>query len=131
MSSQRLQRMAGHSARLLTCGYAMLAQVDCCAHDGVNMDKELPPDLQAWVEARKRHRLSHAHVAMARELGFNPKKLGKIDHQEPWKAPLQTFIEQLYRKRFGKDRPDVVMSIEERAAAIKAKKLAQKARRSA
>jgi hypothetical protein len=27
---------------------------------------------------------------MARELGLNPKRLGKIDnhHQEPWKMPL-------------------------------------------
>jgi hypothetical protein len=27
---------------------------------------------------------------------------------------LPEFIEHLYRKRFGKDRPDVVVSIEER-----------------
>lgn len=54
---------------------------------------------------------------MARELGMNPKKLGKIDNhrQEPWKVPLPQFIEHLYFKRFGKRRPDVVVSIEERA----------------
>lgn len=47
--------------------------------------------LQAWIDARKRHRLSHAHVQMARELGPNPMKLGKVDHhkQEPWKSPFQ------------------------------------------
>jgi len=47
--------------------------------------KALPPKHQAWVEARRRHRLSHAHVQMARELGMNPKKLGSIDNhdQEP------------------------------------------------
>ena len=52
---------------------------------------------------------------MARELGLNPKKLGKLDNhrQEPWKLPLPAFIEQLYRKRFGKDRPDVVLSLED------------------
>jgi hypothetical protein len=52
---------------------------------------------------------------MARELGLNPKKLGKLDNhrQEPWKVPLPAFIEQLYRKRFGKDRPDVVLSLED------------------
>jgi len=51
--------------------------------------------MQAWIDARKRHHLSHAHVQMARELGMNSKKLGKIDNhgQEPWKAPLREFIE--------------------------------------
>ena len=41
---------------------------------------------------------------MARELGMNPKKFGKIANhkQEPWKAPLPVFIEDLYFKRFGK-----------------------------
>ena len=54
---------------------------------------------------------------MARELGLNPRKLGKLDNhrQEPWKLPMPAFIEQLYRKRFGKDRPDVVLSLEDRA----------------
>ena len=70
--------------------------------------------LQDWIVARKRHRLSHAHVQMALELGMNPKKLGKKDNhkQEPWKAPLPEFIEHLYFKRFGKERPDVVLSVE-------------------
>jgi tetratricopeptide (TPR) repeat protein len=53
---------------------------------------------------------------MARELGMNPKKLGKIDNhdQEPWKMPLRQFIEHLYFKRFGKERPDTVLSIEDK-----------------
>ena len=72
--------------------------------------------MQAWIDARKRHHLSHAHVQMARELGMNPKKLGQIDNHrhEPWKMPLRQFIEHLYLKRFGRDRPDNVMSIEDR-----------------
>ncbi len=72
---------------------------------------------QMWIDARKRFRLSHAHVQMARELGLNPKKMGKLDNhdQEPWKLPLPSFIEHLYVKRFGKTRPEVVLSIEERA----------------
>lgn len=72
--------------------------------------------MQAWIDARKRYRLSHAHVQMARELGMNPKKLGKIDNhnQEPWKMPLKNFIEHLYFKHFGKGRPDPVLSIEEK-----------------
>lgn len=33
----------------------------------------IPPKLQAWIQARKRHHLSHAQVQMARELvGTNP-----------------------------------------------------------
>jgi hypothetical protein len=90
--------------------------------------KKLPQNLQDWVEARKRHHLSHAHVQMARELGMNPRKLGKLDnhHQEPWKAPLPQFIEDLYFTRFGRERPEVVRSIEERARAQHAKKAARK-----
>lgn len=78
----------------------------------------LDPTLQAWLEARRRHHLSHAHVQMARELGMNPRKLGALDnpHQEPWKLPLPQFIAALYEKRFGRRRPEVVQSIEERAA---------------
>lgn len=90
--------------------------------------QRIPPVLQAWIEARKRHHLSHTHVQMARELGLNPAKLGKIDNhrQEPWKAPLPEFIEHLYRKSFGKDRPDVVLSIEERARKDEKKKAAKR-----
>ncbi len=79
--------------------------------------KGISPRLQVWIEARKRHHLSHAQVQMARELGMNPAKLGKLDNhdQEPWKLPLPQFIEHLYEKRFGKSRPDVVLSIEDRA----------------
>lgn len=79
--------------------------------------KKSDPKLEAWIAARKRHHLSHAHVQMAREMGLNPVKLGKIDnhHQEPWKAPLPEFIESLYEKRFGRRRPDKVLSLEELA----------------
>ena len=72
--------------------------------------------MQDWIAARKRHHLSHAHVQMARELGMNPKKLGKIDNhkQEPWKLPLPRFIEELYEDRFGKERPDLVLSTEDK-----------------
>jgi hypothetical protein len=52
---------------------------------------------------------------MARELGMNPKKFGKIanEKQEPWKKPLPAFIEDIYLKRFGRDSPADVKSIEE------------------
>ncbi|MGH7822521.1 MAG: hypothetical protein ACREQ9_22395 [Candidatus Binatia bacterium] len=90
--------------------------------------RKLSQNLQDWIEARKRHHLSHAHVQMARELGMNPKKLGKLDNhdQEPWKAPLPQFLEDLYFKRFGGDRPEVVMSVEERTRAKEAKRAARK-----
>lgn len=72
--------------------------------------------MQAWIDARKRHHLSHAQVQMARELGMNPKKLGKLDNhdQEPWKMPLRQYLEHLYFKRFARERPDVVLPIEEK-----------------
>ena len=84
--------------------------------------------MQAWIDARKRHHLSHVQVQMARELGMNPAKLGKLDNhkQEPWKLPLPQFIEELYVKRFGKTAPDTVMSIEERARHRQQKKDARR-----
>jgi hypothetical protein len=85
--------------------------------------KRLPDKLQAWVDARKKHRLSHAHVQMARELGLNPKKFGSYDNhkQEPWKVPLPEFIEDLYVKRFKRSRPERVLTIEEIAQKAEAK----------
>ena len=81
------------------------------------MGRGLPQQDQVWVEARRRFRLSHAQVQMARELGMNPKKLGKLANhrQQPWKEPLPQFIESLYLKRFGQERPAIVLSVEERA----------------
>jgi len=88
--------------------------------------KKKKPDqkMQAWIDARKRRHLSHAQVQMARELGMNPKKLGKLDNhdQEPWKIPRRQYIEHLYFKRFGKERPDLVLSIEEKIRRDKEKK---------
>ena len=83
---------------------------------------------QEWVAARKRHHLSHAHVQMAAELGMDPRSLGKLDNhrQEPWKLPLPEFIEQLYAKRFGRERPAEVLSVEERARRRAAHKAAKK-----
>lgn len=92
--------------------------------------KNANPKMQAWTLAQKRHHLSHAQVQMARELGMNPAKLGKLDNhkQEPWKLPLPQFIEELYFKRFGRTAPGVVMSIEEQA---RRKREQEKVRRAA
>ena len=93
--------------------------------------KRLPQQYQVWVDARRRHHLSHAQVQMARELGLNPRKLGSIDNhrQEPWKRPLPEFIEELYRKRFGRAQPDDVVPVEEHARRKAQRKAERAARR--
>jgi hypothetical protein len=72
-------------------------------------------DLDAWIEAKKRFRLSDTQIQMARELGMNPKKFGSLANhkQEPWKTPLPVFIEECYFKRFHRDKPEVVKSLEQ------------------
>jgi hypothetical protein len=59
---------------------------------------------------------------------LNPKKFGKlVNHrQEPWKLPLPQYIEHLYSKRFGKEMPENVASIEERLKQKAANKLARR-----
>jgi hypothetical protein len=90
-----------------------------------------PSDLLSWLEARKRHRLTDAHVQMARELGLNPGKLGGLDNhrQELWKAPLPQFIEQCYLKRFGIDQPAEILSLEDWVARKQARRERKKADR--
>ena len=80
--------------------------------------------LEKWQAAQKRYGLSNRHVQMARELGLNPDKLGKIDNhgQEPWKAPLPQHIENLYFKRFTRSEPSDIKSIGELLANEVAKK---------
>jgi hypothetical protein len=79
------------------------------------MAKKMSDSLQIWIDARKKFHLSHAHIQMARELGMNPKKFGSLANhkQERWKAPLPEFIEEIYFKRFGRTRPERVMTIKE------------------
>ncbi len=63
---------------------------------------------------------------MARELGLNPKKLGRVDNpdQEPWKQPLPQFIEHLYFKRIGRERPESIVRMEKRRQLEDKKKVA-------
>jgi hypothetical protein len=84
--------------------------------------------LEKWQAAQKQHRLSDTHVQLARELGLNPDKLGKIDNHKPetWNAPLPQFIEEIYFKRFKKTAPAIVKSIKELIADEKTKKERQK-----
>src|SRR5262245_26918431 len=94
---------------------------------------KIPDKLQIWIDARKKHRLSHAQVQMARELGLNPRKFGCVanNKQEPWKEPLPQFIERLYIKHFGKTAPDRVISIEEHLAGDQRKKKEKRERKQA
>ena len=81
-------------------------------------------NLEKWIVAQKKHRLSDKHVQMARELGLNPDKLGKIDNhkQETWKAPLNEFIEDIYLKHFKKSEPDNIRSLKQTQEDNKRKK---------
>lgn len=87
--------------------------------------------------AQKRHHLSDMQVQMARELGFKPDSLRKIDNhkQEPWKTPLPQHIENLYEKRFKRSEPEVAkplkQQLKEDAIKREAKKKAKDAKRKA
>lgn len=52
--------------------------------------------LEKWLVAQKRHRLSDRQVQMARELGLNPDKLGKIDNHKA--RGLESSASTVYRK---------------------------------
>ena len=87
--------------------------------------------LEKWMVAQKRHRLSDKQGQMARELGLNPDKLGKIDNhkQEGWKAPLPQFIESIYFKRFKRENPETVKPLKQIMAEMEVKKKQQKAKK--
>ncbi|MDD5369325.1 MAG: hypothetical protein PHQ40_09575 [Anaerolineaceae bacterium] len=89
----------------------------------------VPERVQIWIEVRRRYHLSDAQIQMARELGLNPHKFGKISNekQEPWKTPLPQFIESIYLKRFHKSQPDVIQSLKEIIQAQQEKKAEKKA----
>ena len=69
--------------------------------------KKIPEKYLPWIEARRRFHLSDARIQMARGLGLNPEKFGGLANtkQEPWKAPLSEFIEELYFQRSRKAGP--------------------------
>ena len=88
----------------------------------------IPNKLRPWIAARKKYRLSHAQIQMARELGLNPKKFGGMANhkQEQWKAPLPNYIEYLYEKRFNKEEPDNIRPLEVRDAEKRKRKAQNK-----
>ena len=85
-------------------------------------------NIDKWIVAQKKHHLSDKHVQMAREMGLNPDKLGKVDNhnQEPWKAPLKEFIEDIYFKQFKKSEPENIRSLKQILEDEKIKKLKRK-----
>jgi hypothetical protein len=80
--------------------------------------------IEKWIDAKRKFKLSDKHVQMAREIGLNPDKLGKLNNhkQEPWKVPLKDYIEELYFKHFKKSEPDIIRPIEQIISDKKIKK---------
>ena len=78
----------------------------------------IPHKFLPWIAARKKYKLSHAQIQMARELGMNPKGLGGFvpNEKQPGKMPLPQYIEMLYAKQFRRPEPKVVKTMEELAA---------------
>jgi hypothetical protein len=62
-------------------------------------------------------------------LGWTQKSSGSWTAitKEPWKLPLPQFIRRLYFKRFGRERPNAVRSIEEMIVPVQAKEQSKKA----
>ncbi|MFG6115532.1 hypothetical protein ACGTN9_10100 [Halobacillus sp. MO56] len=56
-----------------------------------------------WAEAKKRCRLNHEDIQMAKELGMSPKSLVKNipSPKQQWKAPVKVWIRNMYDKKFG------------------------------
>ena len=81
---------------------------------------KIPEKLQPWIEARKKYRLTHEQIQMARELGMKPSGLDEaILYALCGKQSLSQYIGDCYRKRFKKAHPDDVRSIEERVVTKK------------
>jgi hypothetical protein len=101
--------------------------------DRMVTEKQFAAKLQPWFEARRRFKLNNAQIQMARELGMNPKKLGSLDNhkQERWKAPLPEFITECYRKRFGRNGPLQIRSLEEMIQAEHKRRVDKQARKQA
>jgi hypothetical protein len=56
----------------------------------------------------------------------SPRRVGRGKGTRSWKLPLPVFIEELYRKRFGRARPEYVLSIEEHARRQEKKRAAKR-----
>jgi len=70
------------------------------------MGKKPGKNSDEWQEAKRRCKLSDEEVRMAKELGMKPHSLIKNipAKSQPWKAPVNEWIRDLYAKRFGQER---------------------------
>lgn len=86
---------------------------------------------QVWIDARKRHKLSHATVHMARQLGMTPEGVDKLARasQHPGKPMLADVIAKRYLEKFGRPGPPQVLSIEQMAEREGQKRAEQRARK--
>jgi len=86
---------------------------------------------QVWIDARKRHKLSHATVHMARQLGLTPEAVDKLarSSQQQGRPALADVIGKLYQERFGRPGPPVVLSIEQMAEREAEKRKEQRERK--
>ncbi|MDP1650510.1 MAG: hypothetical protein Q8M01_20240 [Rubrivivax sp.] len=93
--------------------------------------KRIPSKLQPWFEARRKFGLSHAAIQMARELGMNPTKLGKLVPVtgQQWKAPLPEFIAHCYERTHGRRIPEDVRSLEQIIEAEEERKEARRVKK--
>ena len=68
---------------------------------------------------------------MARELGLNPKKFGKLANtsDSPWKVPLPEFIAECYYKAHKRHTPERVRSLEQVISDNEAKKALRRERK--
>ena len=59
---------------------------------------------QQWQEAKKRCRLNDEDIARAKRLGLNPHSLIKNipSKSEPWKAPVNVWLQEIEEKRIKK-----------------------------
>lgn len=90
----------------------------------MNKPKRIANKFLPWIEARKKHRLTHMQVQMARELGLNPRRIGGYagNEKDPDRPSVGEVIETLFVKRFRKAKPDSVQTIEQLAEAHEEKR---------
>ncbi|OQA80457.1 MAG: hypothetical protein BWY31_03995 [Lentisphaerae bacterium ADurb.Bin242] len=91
---------------------------------------EIPEKLQPWIDARKKYRLTHEQIQMARELGMKPSGLDQFAACDSGgNHSLSEYLGDCYRKRFKKDHPEDVRSIEERIASKKTRQTLKEGKR--
>lgn len=88
--------------------------------------------LQAWIAIGDRYHFADVHIQMARELGLDPDRIDEVvaGAAKLGNSPLRTFIEILYKRKFGgTKRPPKVRPLRETLAAALAKVEQHKAER--